>query len=83
MVSGQSGTLTVKLNGAAGTGGVVVSLSSSDAAVASVPATVTIPSGYSSITFGLTAGTVATTTPVTLTASYAGVNQQASLTVNP
>jgi hypothetical protein len=81
MDSGQSATGTVSLNGAAGVSGVVVSLSSSNVAIASVPATAILPPGYVSITFPVTAGTVTAASPVTLTASYAGVSQQ--LTVSP
>src|SRR4029077_8902771 len=42
LVSGQSGIATVTLTGAAGSGGAVISLSSSNPSLASVPKTVTV-----------------------------------------
>jgi trimeric autotransporter adhesin len=83
VVSGQAGTGTVTLSAAAPTGGVVVSLSSSNPAAASVPASATIAQGATSATFSLTAGTVSTATVVTVTASYSGVSRVANVTINP
>jgi len=83
ITSGQSGTGTVTLTAAAGTGGATVSLSSSNTAAAGVPSSVTIPQGSTSSTFTVSTGSVSTSTPATLTASYSGVNQTASVTVNP
>jgi hypothetical protein len=81
--SGFYATGNVSLTRGAPTGGAVVSLSSSNAAAASVPASVTIPTGASSASFNATGGRVATTTTVTLTASYAGVIRTTPLTVTP
>jgi hypothetical protein len=79
---GQSGTGTVSLTSVAGIG-VVVSLSSSNASVASVQRWVWIPPGSSSATFPVNAGQVNASTPVTLTASYSGASVTFGLTVNP
>jgi hypothetical protein len=81
--SGQTGSATVRLTTGAPGGGSVVSLSSSDAAAASVPASVTVPHGAKSATFQVAAGTVSAATLVTLTASYSGVSETASVTITP
>ena len=47
-----------------------ISLSSSNTTAASVPSRVTVPAGSTSATFTVTAGTVSSSTPATLTASY-------------
>jgi hypothetical protein len=79
-----SPTGTVTLTNAAPTGGVVVSLSSNNAA-AQVPSggTVTILAGSTSATFPITTNTVTAATPVTISASYNGVTQTTVLTVAP
>ena len=83
IVSGQSGTGTVTLTAAAAIGGVLVTLSSSNTSAATVPASVTVASGATSVTFTVTAGGVSVSTPVTLTATYSGVNATFGLTINP
>ncbi len=75
-------TCTVDLTSAAGSGGATITLNSSPADV-NIASTVTVPQGATSTTFSVTAKTVGTTTPVTLTASYSGVNETFGLTVNP
>jgi LmbE family N-acetylglucosaminyl deacetylase len=50
--------------------GMVVALSSSNPAVAAVPASVTIPAGASSVSFSVTTAAVLGPTPVTITAYY-------------
>src|SRR5438445_5087888 len=79
---GSSSTGAVTLSGPAPSGGAVVNLSSS-ASAATVPSSVTIIQGYSSGTFTVNTTTVTASTPVTITASYAGVSKTASLTVMP
>ena len=81
--AGQSGIGIVTLTAPAGTGGVSVSLSSSSSSVVWVPAAVTIQPGAVSALFPVTAGPVSASTPVTLTASYAGVMDSFVVTVNP
>ena len=65
------------------TNGAVVSLSSSNPAVASVPATTTVaPNGFTGV-FTITTSPVTSSTPVTITASYNGATRTAPLTVTP
>jgi hypothetical protein len=75
-----TGTVTLNYNANVKT---VVHLSSSNTAAATVPATVTIAAGKNSAPFPITAHTVASATSVTIQASYANTNVQATLTVNP
>ena len=83
VVGGGSSTATVTLTQVAPTGGAVVNLTSSNTAVATVPATITVPSGSRSGTFNVTTTTVSAQTAVTVTAAYGGGNKTATLTVNP
>jgi hypothetical protein len=83
VVGGNSSTGTVTLTSAAPSGGALVSLSSSNTAVATVPASVTIAAGAASATFAATTPMVAANTPVTLTAAYSGVSRTTTLTVTP
>ena len=83
VTGGSSSTGTVTLSGPASSYGATVNLSSS-ATAAIVPASVTVASGASSATFTVnTSSAVTASTPVTITASYAGVTKTASLTVVP
>lgn len=83
VAGGSSSTGTVTLNGAAPVGGMVVSLSSSNTAVAQVPVSVTVPAGATTANFTVTTSAVASTTSVTITASLNGVNRPATLKVQP
>jgi hypothetical protein len=85
IVGGKSTTgNTVTLNGQAPAGGAVVTLSSSDPSVASVPASVTVaPGATTSPVFTITTTAVAAQTPVTISATYDGVTKTAVLTVDP
>ncbi len=83
ILSGQAGVGTVTLTGPAGTGGVVVSLLSSNPSAASLPTSVTIPQGSTSGIFQVTAGIVSVATPVVVTASYMGANVQANIVIAP
>jgi subtilase family protein len=80
---GSSSTGTVTLSGAAPYGGAAVSLSSSNTAVATVPANVTISGGATTATFTVSTTAVSTSTPVSISGSYGGATQNASLTVTP
>src|SRR5467141_2951965 len=77
---GNSSTDTVTLSGPAPAGGAQVALSSNNGA-ASVPSSVTLPTGTSSATFPVNTSAVTSSTPVTISASYGGVTQTGSLTV--
>jgi hypothetical protein len=82
VTGGSSSTGTVTLAEAALPGGAVVSLATSNAAVASVPASVTVPAGATSTTFTATTTAVASTTVVTLTATTGSTSRTADLTVS-
>jgi hypothetical protein len=82
VVGGNSSTGTVTLSGPAPTGGAQVALSSNNGA-ASVPSSVTVPGGATTATFPVNTTTVATSTPVTISATYSGATRTASLTVTP
>jgi hypothetical protein len=83
VTGGSNSTGTVVLSAAAPSGGAVVNLSSSNTAAAAVPAGVTVAAGATSATFTATTSTVGGSTPVTISAAYAGVTRTASLTVTP
>ena len=70
----------VTLTGSAPVGGVEVALSSS-APVATVPPTVTIPSGSTSTTFTVTTVAVPATEPVTITATLGPASKSSTLTL--
>ncbi len=76
-------TGTVSLNGLAPTGGLVISLTSSNTAAAKVPATVTILAGKGTATFKVTHSKVAAQASVTISASLSGITQTTKLTVTP
>jgi hypothetical protein len=81
-VPGQaSPTGTVTLTNAAPTGGAVVRLESSNVDAARVPSSVTVPAGATTATFTITTGTVSSRINTTITASYAGTERTAMLTV--
>lgn len=67
--SGQPSTGTVTISNAAPTGGVIVYLYTSDAVLAQVPTSVTVPSGQTSATFTITTGATGTDATVDISAS--------------
>src|SRR6185369_12109053 len=83
VVGGTTAQGTITLTGGAPSGGAVVTLSSANTAVVSVPASVTVAAGASSVTFGVNTSAVAANTSVTITATYAGVSRTTTLTVTP
>ena len=82
VVGGNTSTATVSLSGAAPPNA-VVSLTSSNSAVASVPGTVTIPAGETSAEVTVSTSAVTTTHSPTITASYNGSSSYSTLTVTP
>lgn len=82
VVGGNTSQGTVTLASAAPSGGTVVSLSSGNTSVATVPASVTVSAGSTSRTFTVTTSSVSSSTPVTITGS-AGATRTASLSVTP
>ncbi|MFY7952319.1 MAG: hypothetical protein ACOVT5_07410, partial [Armatimonadaceae bacterium] len=71
VLGGKSSSGTLTLTGAAPAGGLSVQLSS-DNGVATVPATVVVPTGLTSVKFTVTTTAVGTQTPVTITATANG-----------
>jgi hypothetical protein len=80
--SGGTDSCTATLASAAPYGGVIVDLSSNNAAL-KVPLAVIIPSNAASVGFTATAGTVSSSQSATLTADASSVDQTFALTVNP
>jgi len=80
---GQMTTGTATLNGTAPTGGTNVGLTSGDPPVAPVPGSVTVAVATNSKTFSVTAGSVSTATPVTVTATTGTTSVMGMLTVVP
>ncbi len=82
VVGGASSTGTVTLSSAAPTGGMAVTLTSSNAA-ATVPASVTVAAGATTATFTTATSTVTAQAAITITATAGGVSRTTALTVNP
>jgi hypothetical protein len=82
VIGGNASSGTVVLSTPAPEGGAVISLSSSQPSVASVPATATAPSNGFTATFTITTSPVSANTAVTITASY-GTTRSGTLTVTP
>jgi hypothetical protein len=78
---GGSSTGTVTIGAAAPAEGVAVALASSNTAVATVPASVTIPAGATTASFTVSTRTVSSTQSVTISATSGGATRSASLTV--
>ncbi len=78
---GATSTGTVSLSGPAPTGGIVVTLSSSNPTKASVPPSVTVVAGASFASFAIKTAAVASKTSATISASYGGVTKKAVLTI--
>ena len=79
VVGGAVVAATVTLGVPAPSAGILVALTSSNPAMAAIPASVTIPSGATSATFSISTAPVSTTSTVTISASYSGGSQTASL----
>jgi hypothetical protein len=74
----------VLMDGPAPAGGLTVSLKSSNPSVAKVPPTIKVSPGLrSSAGFSIDTTAVGSSTPVTISASYHGIVQSATLTVTP
>jgi hypothetical protein len=83
VTGGDNSIGTVVLNGAAASGGAIVTLQSSNTAVATMPATVTVPAGSDRTNFIVTTSTVPSSTTVSLNANYNGTWAATSLIVSP
>ncbi len=85
-VKGSAATVvtgTVTIGSVAPIGGLVISLSSSNADLVGVPSTVTIPAGKLTTTFKVTHRGVSTKTAFTIGAMFGQVSKQATLTLTP
>jgi hypothetical protein len=78
---GDLSTGTVVLDGAAPSGGAVVTLTSGNTAVARMPASVTVPAGSDRTSFTVETSAVTADTTVSLTATYGNGSAFTSLTV--
>jgi hypothetical protein len=83
VLGGSVSTGTVSLAAPAPAGGVAVTLSSSNSALAAVPATLSIAGGSSSGEFLVNTHVVSASTTVDILASSGGVTQASTLTLNP
>ncbi|MBI4589457.1 MAG: PQQ-like beta-propeller repeat protein, partial [Candidatus Rokubacteria bacterium] len=81
VVGAMPSTGTVTLSAPAPSGGVVVTLTSSNTAVASVPPSVTVAAGQSSETFTVTTFNIGITTTSTISGYYNGGTASSVLTV--
>lgn len=81
--TGTSVTGTVYLSGRTGAGGKTVTLTSSNAAAITVPASITIPANSSTGTFTVTPSEVANTSNVTITAAMPNGSMNQIVVVNP
>ena len=80
LIGGATSTGTVLINGVAGTGGLAIGLSS-NAGAATLPSSVTIPAGKTSVTFIIKTVAVAQQTVAAITANLNGSTQSANLTI--
>lgn len=83
LVGGTGTTATLRLTGPAPTGGLHISLSSTEPSVLTTPSTVTIPANSSSVTVPLTTTAVAANLAVTVRALLGSSVRSASATVLP
>jgi hypothetical protein len=82
VVGGSSATGTARFGGTMANGA-VVQLTSSNPAVAQVPAETVVSAGTATATFNVSTATVAVTTTVTVTAKWFGITRTATVTVAP
>jgi uncharacterized protein (TIGR03790 family) len=83
IIGGGALTAAVVLDEKAPQGGTVVNLTSSNASIAPVPATVTVPAGTDKILFTIRTNAVASNTSVIFAATLQGARYIASVTVTP
>jgi hypothetical protein len=81
ITGGYSVTGTVRLTAAAPSGGTLVTLASSNTAVATTPANITVAAGAIRKDFSVKTKVTSTTTVVTISAASGGVTKSAALTV--
>ncbi len=74
---------TVTLNAAAPSGGITITLASSNTAVATVPASIPVAAGATSATFNIATSAVSVSSSSSISAAYGGVTLQQTLSVVP
>jgi hypothetical protein len=82
VTGGNSSTGTVTLSGPAPLAGVVVALVSGNPSVANVPTSVTVGANATAATFPVSTTSVSSNTSVSISATYNGATQSATLTIN-
>ena len=83
VTAGSNVNGTVTLNTVAPSGGAVVTLSSGNTAVATVPCSVSVQSGKTSATFSIRTAKVTSTSNTLISGTFGGTTQSATLTVTP
>jgi hypothetical protein len=83
VAGGTTSQGTASLTNAAPSGGAVVTLSSSNTSVATVPASITVPAGAFSATFTVSTASVTASTSLTISGAFGGIGRSATLTVTP
>lgn len=83
VIGSKNATGTVTLTAAAPAGGTAIALTSSNPAVATAPASVTVAAGATTATFVVTTQSVAAATSIVLSAASNGYTVTKTLTVNP
>jgi hypothetical protein len=83
VVGGNTAQGTATLTSAAPPGGALVTLSSSNLNVATLPASATVPAGATSVSFTVSTASVATPALATITAAFGGATRSATLTATP
>ena len=83
VVGGTTAQGTITLTSGAPSGGAVVTLTSANTSVVSVPASITVAAGAASANFGVNTSAVTANTAVTITATYGGISRTTTLTVTP
>jgi hypothetical protein len=80
---GSPASGSVLLHRAAPAAGITITLSASDPAIVSLPREVKVPAGQTTVTFPIATRAATAQSSNTITASYGGVNRNATLTVVP
>lgn len=83
VIGGNPAQGTATLNGAAPSGGALVTLSSGNPGAVMLPPNVTVAAGASSATFPVTTTQVTATTQVQVSGTYGGATRSSTLTVAP
>jgi hypothetical protein len=83
VLAGGTSTATVTLSNPAPPGGIVVTMTSNNGSVASLPGNLAIAAGYSGGSVPITTGGVTASTVAAISATYNGVKKTTSLAVSP